>query len=236
MTSRDALAAIIDHTLLMPTASAGEVEALVTEAVDLGVGAVCVSPSRARLVTDLLIGAGEARPAVASVVGFPSGAHVVAIKAAEASVAVAAGASEVDVVADLAAVAGGDLEALAVETEAIRAAIGPGIVLKVILESAAILALGDRGSGLLTGACRTVADAGADLVKTSTGFHPAGGATTEAVALMAAAVAGRGSGSVGVKASGGIRSAADALAMVDAGATRIGASASRAILEDPVFA
>ena len=236
MTSRDALAAIIDHTLLMPTASAGEVESLVTEAVDLGVGAVCVSPSRARLVTDLLIGAGEARPAVASVVGFPSGAHVVAIKAAEASVAVAAGASEVDVVADLAAVAGGDLEALAVETEAIRAAIGPGIVLKVILESAAILALGDRGSGLLTGACRTVADAGADLVKTSTGFHPAGGATTEAVALMAAAVAGRGSGSVGVKASGGIRSAADALAMVDAGATRIGASASRAILEDPVFA
>ena len=161
---------------------------------------------------------------------------MVAIKAAEASVAVAAGASEVDVVADLAAVAGGDLEALAVETEAIRAAIGPGIVLKVILESAAILALGDRGSGLLTGACRTVADAGADLVKTSTGFHPAGGATTEAVALMAAAVAGRGSGSVGVKASGGIRSAADALAMVDAGATRIGASASRAILEDPVFA
>lgn len=187
-------------------------------------------------MTDLLIGAGEARPAVAPVVGFPSGAHVVAIKAAEASVAVAAGASEVDVVADLAAVAGGDLEALAVETEAIRAAIGPGIVLKVILESAAILALGDRGSGLLTGACRTVADAGADLVKTSTGFHPAGGATTEAVALMAAAVAGRGSGSVGVKASGGIRSAADALAMVDAGATRIGASASRAILEDPVFA
>ena len=235
MTSRDAMAAMIDHTLLTPTASAGEVEALVVEALELGVGAVCVSPSRVRLVTDLLIGSDDARPAVASVVGFPSGAHVVAIKAAEASVAVAAGAEEVDVVADLAAIAGGRLDALADETETIRAAIGPGIVLKVIVESAAILALGDRGSGLLTDACRAVADAGADLVKTSTGFHPAGGASTEAVVLMAAAVAGRGSGTVGVKASGGIRSAADALAMVDAGATRIGASASRAILGDAIL-
>ena len=211
MTSRNAMAAMIDHTLLTPTASAGEVEALVVEALELGVGAVCVSPSRVRLVTDLLIGSDDARPAVASV------------------------AEEVDVVADLAAVAGGRLDALADETETIRAAIGPGIVLKVIVESAAILALGDRGSGLLTDACRAVADAGADLVKTSTGFHPAGGASTEAVVLMAAAVAGRGSGTVGVKASGGIRSAADALAMVDAGATRIGASASRAILGDAIL-
>ncbi len=236
MTNREALAAIIDHTLLAPTASAADVEALAAEALDLGVGAVCVSPSRVRLVTDFLMGEGDARPTVASVIGFPSGAHVVAIKAAEASVAVAAGADEIDVVADLAAVAGGRLEALADEIEAIRAAIGPEIVLKVILESAAIVALGEHGETRLADACRAAADAGADLVKTSTGFHPAGGATIEAVALMAAAVAGRGSGTVGVKASGGIRSAADALAMVDAGATRIGASASRAILEDPLLA
>lgn len=232
MTSRSSLAAMIDHTLLSPTASAADVEALVAEALDLGVGAVCVSPTRVGLVADALVGVDE-RPTVASVVGFPSGAHPVAIKAAEAAAAVAAGATEVDLVADLAAVAGGDLDALAAETEAIRAAIGPAVVLKVILESAAILALGDRGGDLLTDACRAVADAGADLVKTSTGFHPAGGATTEAVALMAAAVAGRGLGTVGVKASGGIRTAGDALAMVDAGATRIGASASRIILEDP---
>ena len=177
MTSREALAAIIDHTLLAPTASAADVEALAAEALDLGVGAVCVSPSRVRLVTDFLMGEGDARPTVAS-----------------------------------------------------------EIVLKVILESAAIVALGEQGETRLADACRAAADAGADLVKTSTGFHPAGGATIEAVALMAAAVAGRGSGTVGVKASGGIRSAADALAMVDAGATRIGASASRAILEDPLLA
>lgn len=235
MTSRAELAAMIDHTLLAPTASASQVEALVAEALELGVGAVCVSPSRVRLVTDLLVDLGHGRPAVASVVGFPSGAHASAIKAAEAAVAVAAGADEVDVVADLAAVAEGDLDALAAEIEAIRSAVGTDVVLKVILESAAIVELGERGSDRLAEACRTVADAGADLVKTSTGFHPAGGATIEAVALMAASIAGRGSGSVGVKASGGIRSAADALAMVDAGATRIGASASRAILEDPVL-
>lgn len=232
--SRRELAAMIDHTLLAPTASKRDVEALVAEALELGVGAVCVSPTRVVLAAGVLAET-DAPLALASVVGFPSGAHPVAVKAAEAAMAVASGATEVDLVANLAAVAEGDLDLLATETEAVRAAIGPGIVLKVILESAAILALGEQGTNRLIDACEVVADAGADLVKASTGFHPAGGATPEAVALMAAAVAGRGSGSVGVKASGGIRSAAQAMAMVAAGATRIGVSASRVILEDAVL-
>jgi deoxyribose-phosphate aldolase len=98
-------------------------------------------------------------------------------------------------------------------------------VLKVIVESAVLL---ERGDGrTLTDVCRAAEDAGADFVKTSTGFHPAGGASVRAVALMAEAVGGR----LGVKASGGIRTAADALAMVDAGATRLGLSGTRAVLD-----
>lgn len=234
MTLRRAqLAAMIDHTLLAPTASDGDVRALVAEAIDLGVGAVCVSPSKVVIAAAALVEA-ESTVMLASVAGFPSGAHRVPIKVAEAATAVADGAAEVDLVADLALVVGGHAELLAAEVEAVRAAVGPDVVLKVILESAAVLET-DAGERRLAEACQAAAEAGADLVKTSTGFHPAGGATTEAVALMAAAVAGRGSGRVGVKASGGIRSAADAVALINSGATRIGASASRAILGDSML-
>jgi deoxyribose-phosphate aldolase len=106
----------------------------------------------------------------------------------------------------------------------VRAAI-PDSVLKVIVESAALLSLG--GEQTLIDACRAAKDAGADFVKTSTGFHPAGGASVRAVELMAATV---GDG-LGVKASGGIRTAADATAMLDAGATRLGLSGTRAVLD-----
>ena len=104
---------------------------------------------------------------------------------------------------------------------AVRASTPDEVLLKVILETAAL------DDDAIVAACRVAEDVGADLVKTSTGFHPAGGATVHAVALMADAVGGR----LGVKASGGIRDAATALAMVDAGATRLGCSASRQILE-----
>lgn len=235
LVNRAGLAAMVDHTLLSPTATSEDVRALVAEALELGVGTVCVSPTMVTVAAEALAGA-VAPVGLASVVGFPSGAHRVQVKAAEAATAVADGATEVDVVANLSAVASGDLDLLAAETEAIRSAVGPDVAIKIILESAAILAIGELGSARLESACRTAADAGADLVKTSTGFHPAGGASAEAVALMAAAVGGRGSGSVGVKASGGIRTAAVAVAMVTAGATRIGASASRAILADLLLA
>lgn len=105
-----------------------------------------------------------------------------------------------------------------------RAAI-PAAVLKVIVESAVLL--GDSDGRTLTEVCRVAEDAGADFVKTSTGFHPAGGASVRAVALMAQTVGGR----LGVKASGGIRTAADAVAMVQAGATRLGLSGTRAVLD-----
>ena len=110
------------------------------------------------------------------------------------------------------------------DVAAVRAAV-PGAVLKVIVESAALLSL--AGEDTLASACRSAVEAGADFVKTSTGFHPSGGASVRAVELMAAAVGPR----VGVKASGGIRTADDAVAMLDAGATRLGLSGTRVVLD-----
>ena len=147
-----------------------------------------------------------------------------AVKAREAAQAVASGASEIDMVIDVGAALAGDLDSVRLDIEAVRAAV-PGAVLKVILESAVLL--GQSDGRTLADVCRAAEDAGADFVKTSTGFHPAGGASVRAVALMTETVGGR----LGVKASGGIRTAADALAMLDAGATRLGLSGTRAVLE-----
>ena len=158
---------------------------------------------------------------MASVVGFPSGAHLPSVKAAEAAAAVAAGATEIDMVIDLGHALEDRWEAVTAEVQAVRAAIGPDIVLKVILETAVI------GPDRIASACRAAESGGASFVKTSTGFHKAGGATVEAVRAMAAAVGGR----LGVKAAGGIRTTADALAMIAAGATRIGASRTAAFLD-----
>jgi deoxyribose-phosphate aldolase len=203
---------MIDHTLLKPEATAAQVEALVKEGQELGVWAVCVSPSMAPLVT------GGLRLAV--VCGFPSGAHYPEVKAAEAARARADGADELDMVVNLRWVMEGRWERVQEDVMAVRAAFpGPGL-LKVILETAALT------DEQVVAACRAAAGAGADFVKTSTGFHPAGGATVHAVELMAEAVGPR----VGVKASGGIRTTEEALAMVEAGATRLGLSASAAVL------
>ncbi|BBX04919.1 deoxyribose-phosphate aldolase [Mycolicibacterium moriokaense] len=212
------VAALIDHTLLKPEATECDVARLVEEAAELGVYAVCVSPP---MVTAAKTGQ---RP-VAAVVGFPSGKHLSVIKAEEARLAVAAGAAEIDMVIDIGAAVDGDFAAVEADVAAVRAAIEPNIVLKVILESAALLSI--VGEQALRSACRAAADAGADFVKTSTGFHPAGGASVRAVELMVAAVG----PAVEVKASGGIRTTSDALSMLDAGATRLGLSGTRSVLD-----
>ena len=217
---RDEVAALVDHTLLKPEATQRDVTALVAQAAELGVYAVCVSPSMVAV-------AKSSTPAglhVASVVGFPSGKHLSTIKAAEAAAAVAAGADEIDMVIDVGAAVSGEFDAVLADVAAVRAAV-PDAVLKLIVESAALLSL--AGDDALTSVCRVAADAGADFVKTSTGFHPSGGASVHAVELMAATVGSK----LGVKASGGIRTAEDAIAMLDAGATRLGLSGTRAVLD-----
>lgn len=216
---RTELAAMIDHTLLKPEATRAQVAALCAEAVEHGFAAACVSSVHAQLIVASLAGA-DALPCC--VVGFPSGAHPSAIKAAEAAHVAAAGVREVDMVIDLGGLIAEGAASVHADVAAVRAALPGEVVLKVIIESAAL------SDEQIVAACHASVDAGADFVKTSTGFHPAGGASTHAVALMRATVG----ADVGVKASGGIRTLADALAMVEAGADRIGASAGIAILAE----
>lgn len=211
--TRDGLARMIDHTLLRTDATPAEVRALVTEARELGTYSVCVSPSMLPITDDL----GEVL--VATVCGFPSGNHTAATKAAEAAESSQLGADEVDMVINIGLLKQGRPDLLEAEIAAVRASTTG--VLKVIIESAALT---DQE---IVEACTAAEAAGADFVKTSTGFHPAGGASVHAVRLMAETVGGR----LGVKASGGIRDFATAAAMVEAGATRLGLSGSRAVLD-----
>jgi deoxyribose-phosphate aldolase len=180
---------------------------------ELGVARVCVSPS--------LLPANARGMEVVTVVGFPSGSHGPAVKAFEAAEAVAAGADEIDMVLNRGLVRAGEWEAVEAEIRAVREACS-GRVLKVIIESAA---LSDEE---IVGACRAAEAAGADFVKTSTGFDPAGGASVHAVRLMAATVGDR----LGVKASGGIRTATAVRELWAAGATRFGVSGTAAILAE----
>ncbi|MFF0545620.1 deoxyribose-phosphate aldolase [Nocardia thailandica] len=210
--TRAQVADMIDHTLLAPEATAADVAALVAEARQLGVYAVCVSPAMLPVRAPGLV--------VATVAGFPSGKHHSLIKGAEARLAAEQGAAEVDMVIDVGAAIAGDWAAVLADIITVREGIGDRARLKVIIESAAL-----TDEQIVT-ACRTAEQAGADFVKTSTGFHPAGGATEHAVRLMAETVGGR----LGVKASGGIRTAEDAAAMIAAGATRLGLSKSAAVL------
>jgi len=214
--SRSALAARIDHTILRPEATRAEVEVVAAEAVSLGCASVCVQPGMVHFVTGVVGG----RIAVCSVVGFPHGVSLSRTKADEAAAVVALGATEVDMVADLAAAADGDLATVAADVAEVRAAV-PDVVLKVILESAL------WSPATLRGLSEAAVNAGADFVKTSTGFHPAGGATPDAVRTMCEAVGRRAS----VKASGGIRTRGDALALLEAGADRLGLSATTAVLD-----
>lgn len=211
---RNKIASITDHTLLKPEATESDIRQLIDTAVRLGTYSICISPSLLPVsVPDSL--------KVATVVGFPSGAVKAEIKAAETARAVADGADEIDMVINLALALTGQFDALEAEIRTVRSAC-PGKVLKVILETAVL------DDETIIAACRAAEAAGADFVKTSTGFHPAGGATVHAVKLMADTVGGR----LGVKASGGIRTGADALAMIEAGATRLGLSATAKIVEE----
>ena len=207
---------MIDHTLLVPQATPDDVRALAREAGELGVFAICVSPSMVTVARECL----PAGVQIATVCGFPSGATKAGSKAHEAQLAVLDRADEIDMVIDLGRAKSGDWASIRGEITAVRAS-ATRALLKVIIESAALT------DDEIVAACEAAEAGGAQFVKTSTGFHPRGGASVEAVWLMAQAVGGR----LGVKASGGIRTSADAAAMIAAGATRLGCSASRAILD-----
>ncbi|MBC6793170.1 deoxyribose-phosphate aldolase [Corynebacterium sp. LK26] len=213
MTSRADVAKMIDHTLLKPEATSDQVKALIAEAGKLGTYSICISPSQ--LPVEVPEGLH-----ITTVVGFPSGAVKAEIKAAEAARAVADGAEEVDMVINIAFAKEHRFDDLEAEIKAVRDAI-PGKVLKVIIESAALT------DEEIIAACKASESAGADFVKTSTGFHPAGGASAHAVKLMRETVGDR----LGVKASGGIRDAAAAEEMIAAGASRLGLSSSAAVLD-----
>lgn len=210
------LAQFIDHTLLAPEATRADLAALCAEASNFAVAAICVSP------TLLPLEQGQLPDSIATgcVVGFPSGAHYPLIKAAEAQQAYEHGADEIDMVLDLGNVRDKNWGEVRDDIAAVRMAIPDAVILKVIIESAVLT------DAEIIQCCTIAVDAGAQYVKTSTGFHKSGGATTKAVQLMRQTVG----PDVGVKASGGIRSFSDAMAMIDAGASRIGASATAAIL------
>ena len=215
--SRAELASCIDHTILRPEATRAEVGQVASLAVEWGCASVCVQPEQVAFVAELIGG----RLPVCSVVGFPHGATLARVKAEEAAAVVALGASEVDVVLGLGAIAEGEVDEVRHEVAAVRAAV-PHVVLKVIVESALWT------PPVLSAVCEAAVDAGADYVKTSTGFHPAGGADADAVQVMRAAVGRR----ARVKASGGLRTLEDCLAVLEAGADRLGLSATGSILAE----
>ncbi|RLC90973.1 MAG: deoxyribose-phosphate aldolase [Chloroflexi bacterium] len=215
---KDEIARFIDHTLLKPEATPAQIERLCDEARRYGFAAVCVNPVYVRLAAERLQGA---EVAVCSVVGFPLGATTTAAKVYEARQALADGASELDMVIHVGALKAGDYERAQEDIAAVADVCHKGgALLKVIIETALL----DDAEKVT--ACRLAQAAGADFVKTSTGFA-GGGATAEDVRLMRQTVGPR----MGVKAAGGIRSYADALAMIEAGANRIGASAGVRIVE-----
>lgn len=204
---------LIDHTLLAPEATEDDVRRLVKEAEELGTYSVCVSPSM------LPISVPETLK-VAAVCGFPSGAHASAVKALEAKLAAENGANEIDMVINVGKAKEHDWDYVTADIRAVRNALPGEILLKVIIESACLT------QEEIVEVCKCAELAGADFVKTSTGFHSAGGATVQAVETIRATVGDR----LGVKASGGIRDFDTAQAMIDAGANRLGLSRSRAIL------
>ena len=211
------IAKTIDHTLLKPEATAADIQALCREAKQYGFASVCVNTCYVKLASELLRGSGVK---VCCTVGFPLGAMAPKAKAFEAAQAVADGAEEVDMVLWIGALRQGNTAAVQADIEGVVNACHPRAIVKVILETCLLT------DAQIETACRLCVAAGADYVKTSTGFSTAG-ATAEHVALMKRAVGGRAK----VKAAGGIRTYEDAKRMIDAGADRIGASAGIAIVD-----
>jgi deoxyribose-phosphate aldolase len=211
------IARLIDHTLLKPDATYHQIVKLCTEAREHGFASVCVNPYWVPVTAQELLGNAAK---TCTVVGFPLGANTTSTKIFEAGKALRSGAQEIDMVINIGALRSGDLAAVLSDIRGVAEEThGAGAIVKVIIETC-----------LLTDpqkvtACRLAVEAGADFVKTSTGFST-GGATVEDVALMRKTVGPL----TGVKASGGIRSLADFDKMVEAGATRIGTSSGVAIL------
>jgi deoxyribose-phosphate aldolase len=214
----DSIASMIDHTLLRPDATRQQIETLCREASDFGFATVCVNPTWVSTCAKLLGGRGVG---VCTVVGFPLGATTADVKGYETRRAMFDGASEIDMVINVGALKSGDLRDVERDIEAVTNPCREcGVVSKVIIE-AALLTDDEKVT-----ACTLAKAAGADYVKTSTGFGP-GGATPGDVALMRRVVGAE----MGVKAAGGIRDLEALKAMVAAGATRVGASASVKIVQ-----
>ncbi len=212
------LAHAIDHTLLKPDATQDQIAQLCFEARKFGFASVCVNPAHVKLCADLLKGSGVP---VCTVIGFPLGATPTDVKVFEAQQAIREGASELDMVINVGALKSRDYELVRGDIAAVARACHAGnAILKVIIEATFLT---DEEKVI---ACQLAKVAGADFVKTSTGFGPSG-ATPEDVALMRRVVG----PSMGVKAAGGIRTYSDAQKMIAAGASRIGASASVKIIQ-----
>lgn len=221
MISKEELAKYIDHTILKPEATFEDIDKLCDEAMEHGFYSVCVNSCYVEQAVKRL---SESDVKVAATVGFPLGACSKEGKAFEAQEAVKMGAQEIDMVINVGLLKSGDYYRVQEDIEAVVKAakqINPKAIVKVIIETC-LLNENEKVS-----ACQIAKNAGADFVKTSTGFNT-GGATYEDVQLMKKLVG----DNMGVKASGGIRNLKTALAMIEAGATRIGASSGIAILEE----
>jgi deoxyribose-phosphate aldolase len=214
--SREQIAAFIDHTVLKPAASSDEIRAAVAVAIEAKVAAVCFRPSDMVLAKELL---GDSSVGLATVVGFPHGTNDSYVKAFETSLAVSQGANEIDMVIHIGHLIEGRDDLVLADIKAVVEAADDALV-KVILETSELT------DEQIVRACELSRDAGAGYVKTSTGFA-SGGANAHVVSLMAKTVPG-----LGVKASGGVRTLDQLIDMVEAGATRVGASGTLSILEE----
>lgn len=223
MLTRAALARMIDHTALKPETTPAMIDALCTDALGLGTASVCVPPTFVDRAAARLSGSPVL---VCTVIGFPWGYSASAAKAAETRIAIEQGAREIDMVIAVGRLIAGEHDAVRADIKAVveatraSAPAGAHYIVKVIFETALL------SNDQIATACRLSVDAGADYVKTSTGFASAG-ATVEHVRLMRDTVG----PNIGVKASGGVRTLEAAQAMLEAGATRIGTSSTKAILD-----
>lgn len=212
------LSKMIDHTLLKADATKAEITKLTEEAKKYGFASVCIQPTWVSYASTQL---SDSEVKVCTVIGFPLGANTSETKAFEAKQAIANGATEVDMVINIGALKDGDLSTVEKDIKAVVDAAAGGALVKVIIETCLLT----KEEKIL--ACQMAVKAGADFVKTSTGFST-GGATVEDIALMRETVG----ETMGVKASGGIRNLNDMKSMIDAGATRIGASSGVKIMEN----
>jgi deoxyribose-phosphate aldolase len=211
----------IDHTLLKPEALKEDIEKLCKEAIKYNFHCVCIHPKWIKTAAEMLEGK---LPCVCSVAGFPYGTNMTKIKAIEAKEAIIAGAGEIDIVSDISAIISKDERSVVNDIYAVSKvckSFSPKVLLKVIIESALLT------DEQIVFACKCCNKAGADFIKTSTGFHSAGGASIEAVKIIK-----ENAGYCKVKAAGGIRTLEQAISMIQAGADRIGCSASVSIIEE----